>query len=459
MKKFPYFVFTYFFITTIFIAGNPLISFAQKTTLNAGKNIHPSWSGQSNIYEVNLRQYTASSSIKDFEKSLPRLKKMGVEILWFMPITPIGIEGRKANETELGSYYAVRDYKAVNPEFGTMADWKHLVKLAHSMGLKVITDWVPNHSSPDNHWIKDHPDFYKKDSSGNFTFRDDWSDTRTLNYQNSELRDSMIDAMKWWIKQSDIDGFRCDVATGPSLDFWKQCIDSLKKIKHVFMLAEAENPELHAVGFDETYGWSVMEAFVHYHAGKITLPQVDSVINHDIAIYPENAYRLYFTTNHDWNSWEGTEFERYGGMYKPLAVFTQTMYQSIPLIYSGQEVPNKRRLKFFVKDPIIWNQYKMASFYSTLLHLRKRNPALAADASYKKIATGNDMAIFAYVREKAGHKIAVILNLSDQPQQFTIDDKSIFGNPLNIFLGVKEKVTATHVFSIEQWGYIVYEYK
>jgi alpha-amylase len=146
-------------------------------------------------------------------------------------------------------------------------------------------------------------------------------------------------------------------------------------------------------------------------------------------------------------------------MSKPLAVFTQTMYQSVPLIYGGQEIPNKRRLKFFVKDPIVWGQYKMAPFYSTLLHLRKKNPALAADASYKKLVTANDMAIFAYVREKAGHKIAVILNLSNQPQQFTISDQSIFGNPLNVFLGVKEKVNATHVFSIEPWGFIVYEYK
>jgi alpha-amylase len=459
MKKNTTIALLSFYFTVFFISCIPNITPAQTKSNVAGSTVHPSWSEQSNIYEVNLRQYTASSSIKDFEKSLPRLKKMDVEILWFMPITPIGIEGRKATESELGSYYAVRDYKAVNPEFGTMADWKALVKHAHSMGFKVITDWVPNHSSPDNHWIKAHPDFYKKDSSGNFTYRDDWTDTRTLNYANYELRDSMIDAMKFWIKKSDIDGFRCDVAEGPPADFWKQCIDSLKKIKHVFMLAEGGKPELHTAGFDETYTWSVMEGFVHFYAGKITLPQVDSIINHDIEIFPKNSYRMYFTTNHDWNSWEGTEFERYGDMSKPLAVFTQTMYQSVPLIYGGQEIPNKRRLKFFVKDPIVWGQYKMAPFYSTLLHLRKKNPALAADASYKKLVTANDMAIFAYVREKAGHKIAVILNLSNQPQQFTISDQSIFGNPLNVFLGVKEKVNATHVFSIEPWGFIVYEYK
>ncbi len=420
---------------------------------------HPSWSEQSNIYEVNLRQYTQSSSIKDFETSLPRLKKMGVEILWFMPMTPIGFENRKANESELGSYYAVRDYKAVNPEFGTMEDWKSLVEHAHSMGFKVITDWVANHSSPDNHWIKAHPDFYKRDKNGNTVYTADWDDTRNLNYDNRELRDSMIEAMTYWIKESDIDGFRCDVAEGPPADFWKQCIDSLKKIKDVFMLAEGEKPELHTAGFDETYTWSVMEGFVHFYAGKLSLAGVDSIINHDIEIFPKNAYRLYYTTNHDWNSWEGTEFERFGDAYKALAVFTQTMYQSIPLIYSGQEIPNKKRIKFFVKDPIVWDKYEMAPFYGKLLHLRKKNPALAANASYKKLVTANDVAIFAYVREKDGHKISVILNLSSQPQQFTINDESINGNPLNVFRGKKEKLDPTYVYSIEPWGYIVYDYK
>ncbi len=447
------------YLIVFFISCTPKISPAISVNNNATENGHPAWSKQSNIYEVNLRQYTVSSSIKDFENSMPRLKKMGVEILWFMPITPIGLENRKANASELGSYYAVRDYKAVNPEFGTMEDWKELVKHAHSMGFKVITDWVANHSSPDNHWIKAHPDFYKHDANGNTTYTADWDDTRNLNYDNRELRDSMIEAMSYWVKESDIDGFRCDVAEGPPADFWKQCIDSLKKIKNVFMLAEGNKPELHTAGFDETYAWSVMEAFVHFYAGELSLAGVDFIINHDIEIFPKNAYRLFFTTNHDWNSWEGTEFERFGDAYKALAVFTQTMYQSVPLVYSGQEIPNKKRIKFFVKDPIAWDKYEMAPFYSTLLHLRKKNPALAADASYKKLVTANDMAIFAYVREKEGHKVAVILNLSNQPQQFTINDESIFGNPLNVFLGTKEKVDAIHVFSIEPWGYILYDYK
>lgn len=231
-------------------------------------NSHPAWSSQSNIYEVNLRQYSKSGSIKDFQKHLPRLKNMGIEILWFMPITPIGIEGRKMNESELGSYYSVQNYKEVNPEFGTMADWKALVKAAHSMGFKIITDWVANHSSPDNVWIKAHPDFYAKDKEGKMIAQFDWTDTRKLNYDNRELRDSMIDVMKLWVRETDIDGFRCDVAEEVPVDFWKECISSLKKIKNVFMLAEGEKPELHLAGFDETFAWSVMNAMTDVYKQK-----------------------------------------------------------------------------------------------------------------------------------------------------------------------------------------------
>ncbi len=425
---------------------------AQNTT-------HKAWSAQSNIYEVNLRQYSASGTFKAFEKHLPRLKNMGVEILWFMPITPIGVEGRKMSSADLGSYYSVKDYKGINKEFGTMAEWKTLVKKAHALGFKIIVDWVANHSSPDNPWIKNHPDFYMKDKDGTIIPPNpDWTDTRELNFDNRELRDSMIDVMKFWIRETNIDGFRCDVAGDVSTDFWKECITELRKIKNVFMLAEADKPELHTAGFDETYAWGIMRAMTALYASKITLTGFDSVVNHNIAIFPANAYRLYFTTNHDENSWNGTEFEKFGDAYKALAVFTQTMYQSVPLIYSGQEVPNKKRLKFFVKDPIQWNKFKMAPFYKTLLKLRKSTPALAADASYKKLITANDVAIFAYLRKKGGRKIAVILNLSNQPQKFTIKDQDIYGQPTNVFLGVKEKLFREHVYSIEPWGYIVYNY-
>ncbi len=440
-----------------------IFAFFLFSSLNAQTNKtstgHPAWILQSNIYEVNLRQYSASGSFKAFEKHLPRLKKMGVEILWFMPITPIGITDRKMTSADLGSYYAVKDYKGINEEFGTLTGWKAFVKKAHAMGFKVIVDWVANHSSTDNRWIKDHPNFYAKDSSGKIISAYDWTDTYKLDYKDRELRDSMIDAMKFWITQTGIDGFRCDVAGDVPDDFWKECITTLKKVKNVFMLAEGDKPSLHEVGFDETYAWTIGAAMTDLYAGKKTLLQFDSTLNSNIEKFPKNTCKLFFTTNHDENSWNGTEFEKYGNAYKTFAVFTQTMYQSIPLIYNGQEIPNKKRLKFFVKDTIEWNQYAMAPFYKTLLTLRKTNPALAADGKYKKLVSSNDDAIFAYVREKSGHKVAVILNFSNMEQKFTIKDKSLTGIPSNIFLMQKEKVNPAHEFSIEPWGYIVYDYK
>lgn len=383
---------------------------------------------------------------------------MGVEILWFMPVTPIGVEGRKMTEKDLGSYYAVKDYKGFNPEFGTMDQWKAFVKKAQGMGFKVITDWVANHSAIDNHWLKAHPVFYVRDSLGKTVSPYDWTDVLKLNYQNRELRDSMIDAMKFWVTETGIDGYRCDVAENVPVDFWKECIDSLRKIKHVFMLAEGEKANLHEAGFDETYAWSMMRVMTDMYAGKKSVTQFDSAINAGIKEFPASAYRMYFTTNHDENSWNGTEFKKYGDAYRTFAVFTQTMYQSVPLIYSGQENMNKKSLKFFVKDTIDWNgKYEMGAFYKTLLALRRANPALAAGASFKRISGSNDATIFAYQREKEGHKIVVILNLSKKSQKFTIKD--IVGEPLNVFMGVKENLDASHQFSMKPWDYLVYDYQ
>ncbi len=419
---------------------------------------HPLWSEQSNIYEVNVRQYSKEGTFKAFEKSLPRLQKMGVKILWFMPVNPIGIEGRKMDSADLGSYYAVMNYKEVNPEFGTMKDWKDLVKDAHSKGFKVIIDWVPNHTSPDNPWIKSHPGFYQHDQNGNTVYDNDYTDTRNLDYSNMELRDSMISAMKFWIKETGIDGFRCDHIDPIPADFWKTCITELRKIKNVYMLAESEKSEFHYAGFDATYAWNIMWATVGVAQGTHNLLYLDSVLNNNFTAFPKNAQRMYFTTNHDENSWNGTEFEKYGEAYKAFAVFSQTMYESVPLIYSGQEEPNKKRLKFFVHDPINWGKYAMAPFYSTLLHLRLRNPALAADAAYKKISTANDDAIFAYTRQKGAHKILVVLNLSDQPQHFTIKEKEVYGYPLNVFTHQKVRLFKNYVYEMKPWGYFVYEY-
>lgn len=442
----------------IFTSCSPKIAPTQMQGKIATTFTHPKWSERTNIYEVNVRQYSPEGTFNAFAEALPRLREMGVDVLWFMPVTPIGIKNRKANSSDLGSYYSVRNYKEINPEFGNMQDFKNLVNRAHSMGFKVIIDWVANHTSADNPWLTTHPDFYEHDSAGNVVVPFDWTDTRQLNYKNQELRDSMIADMEFWIRETNIDGFRCDVAQNVPADFWKECITQLRKIKDVFMLAEGEEPELHYAGFDETYTWSMMQPMSDVYHLKHNLKYLDSVINHNIDVYPKNAYRLFFTTNHDENSWNGTEFEKYGKAYKAFAVLTQTMYQSIPLIYSGQEEPNRKRLKFFVRDPIQWGKYELAPFYSTLLHLRERNKALDADASYQRITTCNDDAIFAYLREKKGKRVFVLLNLSPQPQSFTVDNKRINGKVKNVFSGAKENLDINHVFQMKPWDYLVFEY-
>ena len=416
---------------------------------------HPSWSPQSNIYEVNLRQYGSNGSFAGFQNELQRLREMGVDILWFMPITPISVKDRKGT---LGSYYAVKDYRAVNPEYGNMAEWKQLVEKAHALGFKVITDWVPNHSGADHPWLVAHPDFYKRDSAGNAISAYDWTDTRKLNYDNRELRDSMIAAMKFWVDSSGIDGYRCDVAGEVPTDFWKDCIGTLRKGKELFFLAEADKAELHSAGFDATYGWSVMNVMYGIYPGKTNLKQLDAVLDSLEKVLPPSAMRMYYTTNHDENSWNGTEFERFGPGYKAFAVWTQTMYRSIPLIYSGQEEPNRKRLQFFEKDPLKFGKYELAGFYKTLLNERKKSPALATDASFRKIDVGNENALYAFIREKDGHKVAVIINFSRKEEKVVIDDDSLVGEPLNLFMGVREKLAKGHSFNLEPWGYVVLDY-
>jgi glycosidase len=430
---------------------------AQSTrdSTSATSSQHPSWSLQSNIYEVNLRQYGKNASFSGFRSELKRLREMGVEILWFMPITPISAKDRKG---VLGSYYAVKNYRAVNPEYGTMDEWKQLVREAHALGFKVITDWVPNHSGADHPWLTSHLDFYKRDSTGKAIYAYDWSDTRKLDYGNSELRDSMIASMKFWVDSTDIDGFRCDAAGEIPSDFWKECISSLRKEKELFFLAEADKAELHKAGFDATYGWSVENVLYGLYPGKSSLFQLDHVLDSMDAVLPADAMRMYFTTNHDENSWNGTEFERFGEGYKAFAVWTQTMKRSIPLIYSGQEEPNKRRIKFFEKDPIQFGKYELAGFYKTLLNERKVNPALATDASFRKVKVGNEDAVYSFIREKNNHKVVVIINFSKQSQAITINDDALIGEPLNLFMGTKEKLTSGHSFNIEPWGYIIYDY-
>ncbi len=423
--------------------------------------LHPVWSNSTNIYEVNVRQYTNEGTFKAFEKHLARLKNMGVEVLWFMPVTPISYKDRKGT---LGSYYAVQNYTDINPEYGSLKDFIDLIKYSHHLGFKIIIDWVANHAGNDNVWITEHPDFFCYDSSNQIIHPNGWEDVSKLDYANEQMEAAMIDAMKFWIDVCDVDGFRCDMAHLVPLDFWKKARTQLQKAKaDLFWLAECEEPHYHQV-FDATYTWKWMHATEDFCKNDGDINKLAALLAEYQFTFPKDALRVYFTSNHDENSWNGTEYEKYGNAAKALAVFSCTWY-GVPMIYSGQELPNQKRLFFFDKDCIEWNeQCELHSFYKTLFHLRKINKAL--DASDPNTAPyiikinadslQNDK-VLAFIRKNKKDEVLVILNLSSEKVSFQILDNTLNGKFINIF--VKEVIDLTHTLNIElqPWDYKIYE--
>ena len=418
-------------------------------------NGHPAWMMQGNIYEVNVRQYTPEGTFNAFAKHLDRLKAMGVETIWFMPINPISKLDRKGT---LGSYYAVSDYTAINPEFGTFDDFKKLVQAIHDKGMKVLIDWVPNHTGADHRWITEHPEFFVKDNSGKAAVAFDWSDTRQLDYKNPIMQDSMIAAMKFWVKGTNIDGFRCDVAWNVPASFWNKSIPQLRKMKNLFMLAEGDSTYLPKSGFDAVYPWHMFKMMEKVAKGEKTALALDSINKENEMLYPANTIQMYFTSNHDENSWNHADFGTFpGAVHAPFAVFSQTMKNSIPLIYSGQEEPVLRALEFFEKDPITFKNFEREKFYKTLLELRKRNEALSANTSFKKVLVGDEKAVYAYVREKGNKKVFVILNFSGIEQSVSLKESSLLGKAYNVF-EEKEVLLNAKERKMKPWDYEIYEY-
>ncbi len=418
---------------------------------------HPSWSYNTNIYEVNVRQYTTAGTFKAFEKHLPRLKNMGVEILWFMPVTPISLKDRKGT---LGSYYAVQNYKSVNGEFGSMEDFEDLIRLAHQLGFKIIIDWVANHTGNDNIWIDEHPDFFCYDEAQKIIHPNGWEDVSKLNFDNAEMQDAMIDAMKFWITECDIDGFRCDMAHLVPLDFWMKAKAELQKTKPgLFWLAECEEPEYHKA-FDATYTWNWMHKSEEFCKRNIRLNDLFHVLKEYDISFPKNALRTYFTSNHDENSWNGTEYEKYGNAFKAFAVLCCT-WNGIPMIYSGQELPNKKRLQFFDKDVIDWtDKCELHNFYKTLLDLRKNHPALKAgdiNVTTHKIATNDDEKKFSFIRKNNSDEVLVILNLSADEVIVELFDDILKGKFKNVFDKNIIDFSQKQNFKMQPWDYLVYE--
>lgn len=438
----------------------PLISFFIYLSLiplsvSAQKFNPPDWSYNKAIYEVNVRQYSEEGTFKAFEKHLPKLKELGAEILWLMPIHPIGEKNRKGT---LGSYYSVQDYKSVNPEFGTLDEFKSLVKMIHKMGMYVIIDWVANHTAWDHQWIEEHPEFYMKDSLGNIiTPVPDWSDVADLNYENKELWSEMTDALKFWVEECDIDGYRCDVAGMVPTEFWIEARTELEKVRNVFMLAEWDTPEVH-LAFDMTYDWNLHHILNGIAKEEKTVNDLIEHLKKNEEEFPANAFRMQFTSNHDENSWNGTEFERLGEGVEAFAVLT-CLIPDMPLVYTGQEAGNSKRLSFFEKDLVEWKEHKLFDIYSKLFHLKKSNKALqngerGGELIY--IKSSDEENIIAFTRSSEMDKVIAIFNLSSKAVEVDLNGETLQGSYKNLFTGKLESFVSKESFKLNPWEYRIY---
>jgi glycosidase len=422
---------------------------------------HPAWSRSAVIYEVNVRQYTPEGTLAALQAHLPRLDSLGVDILWMMPVQPIGKKNRKG---KLGSYYSIADYTAVNPEFGTLSHFKGLVSAAHAQGMKVILDWVPNHTAFDHPWITQHKDYYvsrpdgtivnARDNEGHDT---DWTDVAELNYDNPNLRRDMIAAMRWWIDSTDVDGFRMDVAGGVPMDFWLQARPALRASKpDLFMLAEAEDPRMHAV-FDMTYGWELHHLLNEVARGKKRTSALDAYFARQDTLYRPGAYRMYFTSSHDENSWNGSEFERMGANHLPAFVLAATVRNSMPMLYSGQEASMRKRLRFFEKDTVDWKGASLSDFYRTVFDLKHRQPALAngaAGGAQTVLRTSGDR-VYAYTRTLGANTVLTALNFGDAPVSMQYEGLSAAGDFTDWFTKATVALAARGSVDVPAHGYRV----
>ena len=389
---------------------------------------HPEWVKNAIIYEVNVRQYTPEGTFAALENHLDRLQKTGIDILWMMPIYPIGVEERKG---ALGSYYAVQDYYGVNTEFGTIEDFKHFLNKAHQMGFKVILDWVANHTSRDAVWVKENPEWFCRDSLGNIATLYDWTDVSVLNYEKSEVREAMISAMKYWVEVG-VDGFRCDVAAEVPVDFWNECTTELRELNDsLFFLAEAEKDSLQFVSFDSYYSWKQMQQWYDLAAGKINADSLaDFYINYEKNSHmPHYSIPMNFTSNHDQNSWTGTDIEKFGEAYRQFAVLSFVV-PGMPMIYSGQEASLDKRLKFFVKDTIDWtnDKFEMGELYMSLIKMRDNHASLWAQpwgGTMLILPSDKPEQIFAFEREVEGDLCLAMFNFSNKEVTFNVENNIV----------------------------------
>ncbi|MCM1300447.1 MAG: alpha-amylase family glycosyl hydrolase [Alistipes senegalensis] len=402
---------------------------------------------------MNVRQTTPEGTLAAAEQRLPALRELGVDIVWLMPIHPIGVEGRKGT---LGSYYAIRDYCAVNPEFGTMADFEHFLARAHELGLRVVLDYVANHTSPDHAWVTEKPaEWYVRDSTGAPVVQYDWTDIAKLDYATPAMREAMRDVLKFWLGKG-VDGFRCDAAKEMPDDFWAETFAELRAAKpDIFLLAEAEGPQFHADGFDATYGWEMHHLMNDIAQGKKSAADLRELLARQDEEYPAEALRMYFTSNHDENSWAGTEFDRMGDAAATMAALTYVLPKTLPLIYTGQEMGYNHRFEFFEKDPVPgWETNEWTAFYAALNALRHDNPALAScGKGGEPVYMGGAVSdVLAFTRTAGDNKAVCFFNLSAEPQH-VIPTVEVAGEYTDALTGEAHSIVAGEEFELAAWEY------
>lgn len=421
---------------------------------------HPKWAYESTIYELNTRQLTPEGTFAAAEAVLPTLRENGIDILWIMPCQPIGKLTRKGT---LGSYYSIIDYCQMNPEFGTREDFEHFLQTAHDLGFKVILDWVANHTAPDSEWTKNEGWHYR-DSLGNLMVQYDWTDISKLDYHNQDMRNEMLRCMRWWMDSIGIDGFRCDVAGEVPTDFWNWAMADIRKDHpDMFTLAEDEDKaqELTETAFDMYYGWTLHHLMNGVAQGKNSVEDLWAYFAKADSTIRPNAIRMNFITNHDENSWNGTEFERMGNSVPLWSAFCYVV-PGMPMIYTGQLSGNHHRLEFFEKDLIDTNpEYAQADLYKQLNQLRADNKALHSPeqgAPMMRIAADNEH-IFACVRHAEGkwcdNTVIAVMNMSGDEQTVTLDLTGYEGK-YDCICGKKITLEATQTFQLKPWEYKIF---
>lgn len=399
------------------------------------------WVKDAVIYEVYLRSFSPEGTFAALTKRIPELKRLGATVLWLMPIHPVGVKNRKGS---LGSPYAVQDYYAVNPEFGSLYDFKRLVAAVHKNGMKIIIDLVANHTSWDSKLITSHPEWFSHDAQGHIVSPNaDWTDVADLDYSKRELRHYMIDMMIYWVRDIGIDGFRCDVAELVPTDFWEEARAKLNKIKPVMMLSEGSIPEHHMKAFDVTYSWNIYNAIEPLLSGKKPATLLDDLLKAEALQFPVGALRMRFNTNHDKNAWDAPAVVKFGPEGDRLSAVLINTLPGVPLIYNGEEVANDRKLSLFEKVEIDWTRSReMGELYRKLFVARQAHKAFSRGEMIK-IHSTSDQDVYAFFRVAGRDKVLTVLNFSDEPRSVVLE---VSMN--QIFAGTK-KAPLTDLFTGE----------